>query len=208
MWRLIPTSCLLEERAQLRAVHAVRDVEEIELVLRLDQVALSMGRRTSDEQNARVGAGRQHRGVEGIRHRQRERPPHRRIRDCGGRNQRIEGDQPVEVARIGRLEISEPAFEIRMALVLGPGQRLRQEPDRRGAVQDVERLRRHDLGPERDDDVGIERADRGDHRPGVGARAVVDERRFDLRALVGERTGLEVGRLADEGEPQRRPRAR
>ncbi len=190
---------LAEEPLQRLDVRVVHDVEEVVRLLRGGEDALAARRRPTDEQDARAPAPSLQRRVERVRHRKRQRPPHLGVLRGGVRDERIEGDEAVEVAGIHGLEL--PAAPTRIGIA-------REEADRRG-LEAGEEAGCQDLGPEDQHDVRREALQHLARRGWIVA-AVVDEDRLELVERAVERARCEPPRLPNlrEAEPLAETRRR
>jgi hypothetical protein len=180
-------------------------VDDVELRLRAREEALAVLGRAPDEQDRRPGGGRADRGEEPVGDRQRQRAPDRHEGVGGRDDQRVEGHQAVEVARVHGGE--RPAAPAQVGMRAAPGRawdRLGEEAEHGGA-QAREGAGRQHLGAEHHDDVGRERLEPGEHRVRIPAGAELDEGRPRAGGVLLERARLEERGLSHEGQPQRRP---
>ena len=109
-------------------------------------------------------------------------------------------------ARMSRRRASRSQWRA-VAVAVAARDRLGEEADD-GHAQVGEGAGRDDLGPEDDDRVRRERVERGAHPLGVALGAELDEARLQAAAVLVQRAGAEVRRLADEGQAQTAARRR
>jgi hypothetical protein len=176
-------------------------VQEVELVLRGQEIALSVGRRAAHEHDVGQPLDPASPREEAIGDRQWQRTPDGDDALGRVRDQRVERDEPVEVGGVDALKLAPPLLEVVMRVATHPGDRLGEEAERR-CGQIAEQTRRDDLGPEDDDDVRAELLERRHQGPRVRVVAKVDEAGVERRVPRAEGARLEVGALADQREAQ------
>ena len=147
--------------------------------------------RVSDRGEDRVGDG------------DRQRPPDRHDRVDRLRQQWVEADDAVEVARVDVAQRLQADVEVRVhdRVTPRPRQRLREVADGQ-RVELCERARRQQLGAKDDHHVGSEAVQRGQQHPGPAAGGQLEERGHDPRLRRFHHAGGEVRALSDERETQ------
>lgn len=179
----------------------VGDVEEIEFVLTGREELLAMGSRTAHEDRSSGSGDVRDRPKEGIADGERQRTPDGCERLDGRNDEWIERDDSVEVRRVDRTELIQPAIKVRVRGVSWPGERFSDEPDRcRGHVGKEPGW--YELGAEADDNVWLGTFEGRSEPPRIGSCAEVDERWHEPGHVVLEGAGLEVRGLADERDPE------
>ena len=190
------------ERAELLVGHAVGEVDEVEVALDRPEERLAVvGAAAAEQQPGPARAHRRDGREVAVGDRDRERPPDRHVALGGRHEARVVDADAVEVRGVHPREHLEARVEVGVLGAAGDVQRLGEVPDL-DRVDLGQRAVGEHLRAEDEDDVGRERAQRGDERVDRRVEAEVEERGLEALHRVLERARLEVLALRDEGQAQ------